>query len=314
MSSILDALQKIERAAPPGIHTRPAPRDRRGPRRLTLGGLLVAFVAGAGVTASLYARRPASAPHEVALGPAADGTRAATPAPARAGRADSSPGSRPPHVARRAPAPAPAATPGTLVAPAPPVTAPETPKAAAASGAPAAVASAPATAAVSPATAPPPAAAPPPTVAAAPSPAGAAASALPLAAPAPPLPPDAAPVGRVALGAPAPAARPESAVAPPPTVAPPAAAAPAVAARPRAPRAPDLVVPRPPADAPRIQVSFLVYSRVPERRSVTLTIDGGGLTTLHEGESADGVEVARIFPDHVELRHAGKSFVLVPRD
>jgi hypothetical protein len=40
-------------------------------------------------------------------------------------------------------------------------------------------------------------------------------------------------------------------------------------------------------------VSFLVYSAVVERRSVALTIDGGGLTTLREGDEAQGIQVVQ---------------------
>ena len=70
---------------------------------------------------------------------------------------------------------------------------------------------------------------------------------------------------------------------------------------------------RAPTGAPRLRVSFLVYSSVAERRSVVLTIGEGGLTTLREGDSADGVEVVRIRPDRVDLRWQGESFTLEVR-
>ena len=70
---------------------------------------------------------------------------------------------------------------------------------------------------------------------------------------------------------------------------------------------------RPPAGAPRMRVSFLVYSSVAERRSVVLTIDGGSLTTLREGESSNGIDVVRIRPDSVELRWQGEAFRLEVR-
>jgi len=79
-------------------------------------------------------------------------------------------------------------------------------------------------------------------------------------------------------------------------------------------RADEQVLPRGPAGAPRVRLSLLMYSRAPERRSVALTIDGGNLITLHEGESAGGFEVARILPDRVQLRHAGQLFALRARD
>lgn len=70
---------------------------------------------------------------------------------------------------------------------------------------------------------------------------------------------------------------------------------------------------RAPAGAPRLRVSFLVYSNLPARRSVALTFDGGSLTTLREGEQANGVEVVHIRPDRVELRWQGETFTLEVR-
>jgi hypothetical protein len=49
---------------------------------------------------------------------------------------------------------------------------------------------------------------------------------------------------------------------------------------------------------------------VPARRTVTLTIDGGDMVTLREGESAGSLEVARILPDRVHLRHGGQTFAV----
>jgi len=71
--------------------------------------------------------------------------------------------------------------------------------------------------------------------------------------------------------------------------------------------------PRPPASAPRLRVSFLVYSRNADRRTVALTIGDAGLTTLHEGEEAGGIEVVHIHPDRVELRWQGEVFTLEVR-
>ena len=74
------------------------------------------------------------------------------------------------------------------------------------------------------------------------------------------------------------------------------------------------VLERPPPNAPRVQISFLVYARLPERRMVWLSIDGGSLVTLHEGEGAGGIEVARILPDRVHLRHAGQLYLVRTRN
>jgi len=72
----------------------------------------------------------------------------------------------------------------------------------------------------------------------------------------------------------------------------------------------EAVLPRLPPGAPQIEVNFLAYSRMPARRTVTLTIDGTGMVTLHEGETAGDVEVARILADRVELRHGGQTFAV----
>jgi hypothetical protein len=51
-----------------------------------------------------------------------------------------------------------------------------------------------------------------------------------------------------------------------------------------------------------VRVSFLAWSRAPERRSVALSIGTGSLTTLHEGDRTDGLEVVEILPDGVRYR------------
>ena len=61
-------------------------------------------------------------------------------------------------------------------------------------------------------------------------------------------------------------------------------------------------------------LSFLLFSGSAERRSVALSIDGGGLETLHEGEESGGLEVVRILPDRVDLRWQGEPFTVRARD
>jgi hypothetical protein len=112
------------------------------------------------------------------------------------------------------------------------------------------------------------------------------------------------------------AAVPPQAAVPPP----PAAPEPAVVARatpPAAPPAPaadaaadENVLPRPPPGSPIVRVSFLLYSRSAERRTVALTMPTGEMVTLHEGDSVGDLEVARILPDRVHLRHNGQVYAL----
>jgi hypothetical protein len=66
--------------------------------------------------------------------------------------------------------------------------------------------------------------------------------------------------------------------------------------------------------APPVRVSFLVYSRAADRRTVALAVGDGGIMTLREGESTSGVEVTRILPDRVELRHDGQPFTVRARE
>lgn len=77
------------------------------------------------------------------------------------------------------------------------------------------------------------------------------------------------------------------------------------------PAAPDPaidVLPGPPAGAPDIHVSFLIYSSVPERRQVSLTIDNGPLVTLHEGQTAGSISLVRILRDRIHVEHGGRTF------
>jgi len=86
----------------------------------------------------------------------------------------------------------------------------------------------------------------------------------------------------------------------PPSVAPPPAKPAPIAAPPPAPER--VAAPRPPAGSPAVRVSFLAWSRAPERRTVALSVGDGSMTTLHEGERADRIEVVEILPDGVRYR------------
>ena len=94
--------------------------------------------------------------------------------------------------------------------------------------------------------------------------------------------------------------------APPPVAYPPAP-------RPEVQEPPQRIASKTPTGAPRLRVSFLVYSSIAERRSVALTIDSGSLTTLREGEESNGVEVVRIRPNGVDVRWQGETFALEVR-
>ncbi|HUE30064.1 MAG TPA: hypothetical protein VMR79_04275 [Verrucomicrobiae bacterium] len=274
MSSILDALKKLEAAEAPRAHEPAILRQRPRALGLTAAGIALAFGAGAGLT---YFLRAGHAP-----APAAPVEPVAAPQPAAAP-------SLPPAAAPEPPPPVAAAVPP----PPAPVVAAEPP-------------------------------APPP---AAPSPVRT--DALPPAAPVAPLPQAAVdaepPRARVAAAAAAspPVATPVARRPEPPVVArqaeppevPPSAAEPEDApAEVQSPPPPLEVLPRLPAGAPHVQVSFLLYSRVAERRGVLLNIDGSNTETLHEGERAGDLEVARILPDRVHVRWNGQLFSVRARD
>lgn len=259
MSSILDALRKLEAAeaptARPPVLDAPARPSRRAALVLGAG---CAFAAGAMLALWLSGRL---APRtEVALGVPPAGEAGPTPAPAGA-----------PSPAPPAPVPE-AAAPALETVAAAPTVAPE---------AAAALVPAPPTA---PLTAEELAAEPPRGQEILPEPAAAPPTAL---AAVPEEPP--APAPRVP--------EPEPMAEPEPSPPPPADAA-----------VVEDLLPRRPAGAPHVQVSFLVYSRAAERRRVALSLDGASLVTLHEGQAAGGVEVVRILTDRVHLRHDGRMF------
>ncbi|MFN8545467.1 MAG: hypothetical protein U0807_14830 [Candidatus Binatia bacterium] len=123
-------------------------------------------------------------------------------------------------------------------------------------------------------------------------------------------PPPPTPVVRAEV-VPARAAPPPTAVARPPipAPAPPAAVPDPLPAPPPAPV--DELRTGPP---PRVRVSFLAYSALPERRTVALAVEDGAMVTLREGGRSGDVEVVRILPDRVDLRRNGITFTVMARD
>jgi hypothetical protein len=127
-------------------------------------------------------------------------------------------------------------------------------------------------------------------------------SQLPPAAPARPLPDalrTAAPRGDVMPRTVTPTVAPAMVASASTKSAPPAAAAPAP------PRA---------SGEPLVHLRSVRFSSIAEDRAAALAINGGSAVTLHEGESAEGVEVQLITPDRVYVRHGGSIFAVRPRD
>lgn len=268
MSSILDALSKVEAAqrAGRGEVTPPVPPPRRRPPRWSLG---VALALGVAVTAVLLKRREqAPAPTTVDAPIRDEGPSTTLPPPAPPTAVPTVPTAAPPPQAVPAlPAPVLNERPQARVeVPTPPATVPPA--------------------------APQLAATPPPTyvepTAVAPGPPQTVVAARPPAVPAPPAEAEPAPT-------------------PPPLEASPPSPEPA----PEAPRAAN---PARPGPLPRVRVSLLAYSHAAERRSVSLSIEGGPLVSLKEGEEANDIAVVRILPDRVDLRRGGITFTVQPRD
>ena len=67
-----------------------------------------------------------------------------------------------------------------------------------------------------------------------------------------------------------------------------------------------------PASTGHVEVTSIDYSPQSGRRSVSLRLDGGDVVTLHESESAHGVEVQLIQPDGVYVRRGGEVLMLAP--
>ena len=329
MSTILDALRKVERERPHSPREQLLELPRRHVARRPLSLSLVASFAALGFTAGIILAlwrntrpiqigsfslnqpvRPLPAP---AVPPAVP-PAAAPPAPA------------PPAVAQApAPVPAPAAPPAAappdqVAAAAPQAAAPTQP----ASPPPAAQpAPPPAPAAIAPVPAAEPAMPGIPgdggAVAAAPPPAGAnptgAGSALE------PSPFTRQGVARAKPARPAPnderheqvpPANALAAIEPP---AQPEAEAPAVEPEPAPAPSPEVVIDtgRSPPGAPKVALTFLQWSADPERRFAFVSIDGSAGQRIREGDGLAGMTVAQITPTGVEFRREGKLFIIRPR-
>ena len=109
-----------------------------------------------------------------------------------------------------------------------------------------------------------------------------------------------------------------AAVAPPAAQAPPAADAEAElepSAEPEPEASPETIFDtgRSPPGAPKVALSFLQWSSDPARRFAFVSIDGAPSQRVHEGEVASGLTVAAITPTGVQFKREGTIFVIRPR-
>ena len=70
---------------------------------------------------------------------------------------------------------------------------------------------------------------------------------------------------------------------------------------------------RSPPGAPKVALSFLQWSKDPARRFAFISIDGAPSQRVHEGEVAAGLTVAAITPTGVQFKREGTTFVIRPR-
>lgn len=70
---------------------------------------------------------------------------------------------------------------------------------------------------------------------------------------------------------------------------------------------------RSPPGAPKVALSFLQWSSDPARRFAFISIDGAPSQRVHEGEVAGGLTVAAITPTGVQFKREGTVFVIRPR-
>lgn len=71
-----------------------------------------------------------------------------------------------------------------------------------------------------------------------------------------------------------------------------------------------LALRRPPSDTPKIAINVLVWSPADERRFAFVSVDGGSMTRVREGDEIAGLRVERIYRDMIEFAHGGSTFLL----
>jgi hypothetical protein len=335
VSTILDALRKVEREREPAAESAVGPAissEVRRRRKIPVGAIVACALVGFSGGALLSWWSPSEEPVEVASLPPPPPPpdiavpraplRAQPKAPAAAANAEEKKADVPSAAMPPATVAAPPAVPGSGVAP-PPAAAPAEPPARPAEVAPStAVAEAPAPGAAE--------AARPVEQrgsgeqlaaldkqgsALEPSPFGAAREAA-----APNAPKTAPAVAPPAAMPPAPAVptRPREDVA---AIAPAEPEAPALDAVPEPEAEPEPEAPaetlfdtgRSPPGAPKVALSFLQWSNDPARRFAFISIDGAPTQRVHEGEVAAGLTVAAITPTGVQFKREGTTFVIRPR-
>jgi hypothetical protein len=70
---------------------------------------------------------------------------------------------------------------------------------------------------------------------------------------------------------------------------------------------------RSPPGAPKVALSFLQWSADPAKRFAFISVDGGATQRVREGEVTSGLTVAAITPTGIQFKREGTTFVIRPR-
>jgi hypothetical protein len=70
------------------------------------------------------------------------------------------------------------------------------------------------------------------------------------------------------------------------------------------------VLRRPPGGAPQVSINILQWSAEPTRRFAFVTVDGGNVTQIREGDRIGGLTVKRIYEQMIEFGFNDTSFML----
>lgn len=69
-----------------------------------------------------------------------------------------------------------------------------------------------------------------------------------------------------------------------------------------------------PEGAPEVFILFVAWSRKPEERLVSMRVGTGPLNVVHEGESVEGLQIATIHPESVDLVWTGRAYRVPMRE
>ena len=67
---------------------------------------------------------------------------------------------------------------------------------------------------------------------------------------------------------------------------------------------------QPPSGAPNVAINIVQWSASADRRFAFVSVDGGGMTQVREGDEISGLTVKRIYQEMIEFAHDGSSFLM----